>query len=100
MTSKCSGRATKVEDVFSVGENCQSETDKSVDFLSHARSKIIGYCSTMNCDMPLRSPLDRADISAAVLDHDYFEKNHVEYWIDRALKVGRHYFHVWLVILP
>lgn len=88
MALNCLGRATKVEELFSVGKYGNSETEKAQDFLYQARSKILGYCSTTNRDISLRSLFDRANMSAAVMDHDYCKKNYVEYWIDRAVQVG------------
>lgn len=59
-------------------------------YQSHVRSLVINYCATTNSDLSFRYLYRRADLQAAVADHDYLALPFTEYWVDEANKVKKY----------
>lgn len=74
-----------VEELFPMQKGCsQPDQGTAVDFASLTRHRILSYCSSTSKNISFRHIFENANLSAAMLDHDYFDRKYVEYWVDRA----------------
>ena len=57
-------------------------------YTDHVNSLVTNYCWASSKDIAYRYLMPKADLRAAVLDHDYASIPFTEYWVDEANKVG------------
>ena len=50
------------------------------------RNLIINYCANTGADLTMRYAYPKANMQAAMTDHDYCMRPFTEYWIDEANK--------------
>ncbi|KAK6181859.1 hypothetical protein SNE40_009637 [Patella caerulea] len=60
---------------------------KVAGYEDHVRNCTINYCSNFTRDITLRFLFPKADLQAAVLDHDYLDQHFTEYWVDNSVRV-------------
>ncbi len=56
-------------------------------YQDRVRNMVTNFCWSSGLDVALRYTWDRADLSAAVEDHDYLDRPFTEYWVDQANQV-------------
>ncbi|XP_056005265.1 uncharacterized protein LOC125664437 [Ostrea edulis] len=51
------------------------------------RNMVLNHCAETSDNLTYRYLIEKANIQAAVLDHDYLERPFTEYWVQRAVEV-------------
>ena len=78
-----------VEELFPIHKDCSQITPrKLIDCHCHSKNQILSYCASTNKDLSFRHIFENADLSAAMDDHDYFDRKYVEFWVDHANMVS------------
>ncbi|XP_056005483.1 uncharacterized protein LOC125659233 [Ostrea edulis] len=89
------GSPVKVEDMKTSRSNICFDDPRPLKYRcmegynDHVRNVLINYMSDSNTEMAFKYLMPKADLQAAVQDHDYLKQPYTEYWIDEALKVDR-----------
>ena len=65
-------------DVVPVGETA---------YKAYVETTLVSHCCSTSDNLAMKYLFPKANISAAVNDHDYLEKPYTEYWIDDSLEV-------------
>lgn len=96
------GLALKAEDIFSSSPAPERSQADSRAFVEYSSGKINQYCSSTGRRVSFSYLLPRADLRNAMIDHQYLNRPFVEYWVDRALQVGRQkvYSIAYIIYIP